>query len=81
MFGLKVPLPLELQVPVPVVDIPFRTTVALLEHTVWFVPAFTARVLTYTNVIEVVTGLQPPLFVEVIFSTTLPAVVSAVLDM
>jgi hypothetical protein len=77
-LGAKVPVPLDVQIPALVVETPFRFIVALFAHTTWSLPAFTASVLTYTSCMVAVTGLHPPLLVDVSVSVTLPAVVSAV---
>lgn len=75
-LGLKLPVPELVHTPALVVDIPLRE-IPTFEHTTWSLPAFTARVLTYTTVIVRLTLLHPPLLVEVKVSVTLPLVVSA----
>jgi hypothetical protein len=80
LFGLKVPVPeLDHIAPLAIVNEPFNTTFALLEHTEAFDPAFAvgAWVKLTTNWSD--TGLHVPLFVLANVSVTLPVVVSALL--
>ena len=79
VFGVNVPLPLVVHVPLDVDETPFKITTALLAQTVWLTPAAIAGGLEYTMVTVSETGLQLPLFSEVSINCTLPAVVSAVL--
>jgi hypothetical protein len=59
LFGVKVPVPLVLQVPEPVLEVPLRVTFALFAHTVWLDPAFTTAGDVITTV-SVETGLTHP---------------------
>src|ERR1051326_2269870 len=79
LFGENVPLPLVLHTPVPVLEVPFSVTFALLAQTVWLLPALTVGVCWYVIVTVSETDKQDPLLVEVNISVTVPADVSAVL--
>lgn len=76
--GVNVPVPLELQIPDPVVDVPLRETEALFAQTVASVPAFTVGLGVKTTVTLSSSGTHVPLLEEVNTRMTLPAVVSAV---
>ncbi len=76
-FGEKEPVPDEVQLPLPVDDVPDKATFALFAHTVRSVPALTVG----TGVIVIrtlsVTAKQFPFPVEVSVSVTDPALISA----
>ena len=44
VLGENTPVPLDDQIPAPVVQVPLRATVGLFEHTVWLMPALIVMV-------------------------------------
>lgn len=60
-MGKKVPVPLLVQIPLPVVEVPANVTIALLAHTVWFEPAVTTGVTFMTTFTETGALVQVPL--------------------
>jgi hypothetical protein len=78
--GEKIPVPNVVQPPpVETVNEPLRVTVALLEHTVWFTPAFAIGEEVNDTSMVSVTGLHVPLLAEVSTNNTLPPETSEVL--
>jgi len=78
-LGEKVPLPLLVHVPLPVLDEPLSAAAALFAHTVTSLPASTIGGCVKVTIIVSCSGRQLPLLVVVRNSVTVPAVVSAVL--
>ena len=74
-------MPLVLQVPLPVLELPFNVTIGLLAQILSLFPALTFGACVNVIVKLSVTALQPPLPVVVSISNTLPAVVSALLGL
>ena len=80
LFGVKVPLPDEVQlIPLAILTVPFKVTFALLAQTVWLEPALTVGEGVTVIVIWSVTATQAPLFKEERVSVISPAVISAIL--
>ena len=78
-FGENDPVPLDDQVPVPVLDDPLNNTFGLLTQTETLLPAFTSGAGVIVMTIESETAKQVPLPVLVRYSVTVPAEVSAAL--
>ncbi len=82
LLGLNVPVPeLDHEPPVAIVTLPVKATVALLAQTLISLPAFAVGPGVIVTTIVFVTGLHPPLLVEVKVSVTVPAEISAALGM
>src|SRR5688572_24723189 len=79
LFGLKLPVPLVLQVAVPVLVVPFSTTLGLFTHTESSIPAFTTGASVIVMTTWSCTARQVPLPVVVTVIVTVPAAVSALL--
>ena len=79
MFGANVPVPLELHIPVPVLDVPFKVTTELFAQTVWFGPALTTAGALITTLI-VDCGLTHPAD-EVMVRLYVPAAASVTFAM
>jgi hypothetical protein len=81
LFGEKAPVPDEDHVaPVAMVNEPLRETTALFAQTVWSAPAFAVGAGVIVIVNWSVTGRHPPLFAVARVSVTLPAALSAALE-
>ena len=79
LFGVNIPLPDVVHEPEPVLEVPFKSTDALFAQTVTLLPALTTGWGVNITVIELFSGRQFPLLVEVSVSTTEPAAKSAAL--
>ena len=79
LFGVNVPVPELVHVPLPVEEYPFNTTTGLFLHTEILSPAFTSGAGVKLISIVLVEAIQFPLPVVLSVITTLPAVVSAAL--
>jgi hypothetical protein len=77
--GEKVPLPLVVHTPVPVLEVAESKTEALFAHTTWSGPVVIVGIGANRMFIVSVTAKQLPLPVDVRIRTTLPKVVSAAL--
>ena len=79
LFGVNVPVPLELHCAEPVVDVPVNAAFGLLEQTKTLTPAFTTGAGLIVTTIEFDADKQVPFPVVTIVSVAVPAVISAAL--
>ena len=78
LFGANEPAPLQVALVAPPPKLPASVTVGLLEHTVWFGPAFTcAAGLMVTTTCTATWGQGAGASVVVSVRVTVPAVMSA----
>src|ERR1043166_4968162 len=78
-FGVNVPVPVVVQMPEPVEEVPFSGRSGLFLHATVLIPAFTEGASEMVSTIASETALHCPLPVVVSEMVTVPAAVSAAL--